>query len=602
MECSRYILPVRFFYLNKVYQGSERMSTYKLVTIDQRFLAETVARTGQERILQKSTRSYVGLYDEKENWYIPLRANLSPKKPKGTFFPTPFKTENPHFKNPGLDFQYALFAPQEAVLEIRNTLPTEQKKFIEKHQQEIKNKFSQYILSIEHLNKKSLPYLVAAAPLFPEGIEKIKKQNLKERTVYKKMDKNIHENNYNNQRKNQYQVKKKFVKIPTEAKIAARNTSILAYAASNGIDLVQKSHDAYRVAGTKIEISKRKNVFSDWSSTPRNNRNHSGGVVNFAMYMEDIEYYEAVQRVLEVEGSGSLDIANQKREPFEMPQIFSESFEKARNYLVNERKIDSSIVDTLHDNGLIKQTRNGEVAFIWAEGAKDVGLFLRGTEKIQYIETIFDAIDEQTGDDVSPWVLKSPGQKGRALASGIATTREAAQEALEQAKSEQNQFVKRIWRNSGNGEGHGFNFIQGTQLPEDAPSTIVFTEAAIDAISYHELYRENFSNTRVVYQSLEGRKESVALRSIERFEKRFNKKPDNIIIALDNDKAGNETSMSLKKQFDAQGLNNKREIPKGKNLPKDWNEQLKYQKSNLLASDRNLNLKQAKANSQRKSI
>lgn len=577
MECSRYILPVRFSYLNTVYQGKEMMSNYKLVTIDQRFLAETVARTGQERILQKGTRSYVGLYDEKENWYIPLRANLSLKKPKGTFFPTPFKTDNPHFKNPGLDFQYALFVPQESILEIKNTLPNEQKKFIEEHKEEIKNKFSQYILSIEHLNKKSFPYLVAAAPLFPEGIEKIKNENIKEVTVDKEMDKNKYSNQHKSQHKNQYQVKKKFVKIPTESKIAARNTSILAYAASNGIDLDQKSHDAYRVRGTKIEISKRKNVFSDWSSTHRNSRNHSGGVVNFAMYMEDIDYTEAVQRVLEVEGSGSLDIASQEREDFEMPHIFSESFQEARDYLTNERKIDSEIIDTLHGADLIKQTHNGEVGFVWANGGEDIGLTLQGTEKIKYIETVFEAIDEVTDKTVYPWLLKSPGQKEGCLAKGISPSREEAKEALTLEREQQRQFVKRIWRNSGNGEGHGFNFCQGVNLKKDAPIIVTLQEAAIDSISYQELFGQKFQDSRVIFQSMEGLKENIAINSLRRVEEKYGKKADMVIIATDNDKAGNEKALHLKEILENDGYVVKRHSP---THGKDWNEQLKYQKSN----------------------
>ncbi|MCJ7969464.1 MAG: hypothetical protein MUW51_11310 [Lactococcus lactis] len=61
------------------------MSNYKLVTINPKFIAETVARTGSEELMDKATRSYVGLYDENTNWYIPLRANLGKKKPIGTF-------------------------------------------------------------------------------------------------------------------------------------------------------------------------------------------------------------------------------------------------------------------------------------------------------------------------------------------------------------------------------------------------------------------------------------------------------------------------------------------------------------------------------------
>lgn len=84
---------------------------YKLVTLDQRFIAETIARTGSEQLLDKLTRSYVGLYDNQESWYLPLRANIGKNKPPGFFFETPFPTDNPHFKRPGIDFEKALFVP-----------------------------------------------------------------------------------------------------------------------------------------------------------------------------------------------------------------------------------------------------------------------------------------------------------------------------------------------------------------------------------------------------------------------------------------------------------------------------------------------------------
>ena len=87
------------------------MTTYKLVTIDQRFTAETIARTGSEQLLEKAMRSFVGLYNEEESWYIPLRANLGKKKKDTAIFKTPFPTTNPHFKNPGLDFEKAVYVP-----------------------------------------------------------------------------------------------------------------------------------------------------------------------------------------------------------------------------------------------------------------------------------------------------------------------------------------------------------------------------------------------------------------------------------------------------------------------------------------------------------
>ena len=150
------------------------MTTYKLVTIDQRFTAETIARTGSEQLLEKAMRSFVGLYNEEESWYIPLRANLGKKKKDTAIFKTPFPTTNPHFKNPGLDFEKAVYVPNHYVMEIQNTLPEEQSKLIFENQEVIRNKFEDYVLSVDSMEKDNNNYLFSTVPLFPEGIEKIK--------------------------------------------------------------------------------------------------------------------------------------------------------------------------------------------------------------------------------------------------------------------------------------------------------------------------------------------------------------------------------------------------------------------------------------------
>lgn len=150
------------------------MTTYKLVTIDQRFTAETIARTGSEQLLEKAMRSFVGLYNEEESWYIPLRANLGKKKKDTAIFKTPFPTTNPHFKNPGLDFEKAVYVPGHYVMEIKNTLPEEQSKLIFENQEVIRNKFEDYVLSVDSMEKDNNNYLFSTVPLFPEGIEKIK--------------------------------------------------------------------------------------------------------------------------------------------------------------------------------------------------------------------------------------------------------------------------------------------------------------------------------------------------------------------------------------------------------------------------------------------
>lgn len=89
------------------------MSRYKLAYIDTSFIVETIARTGIEQLLTKNNRPYVGIYDSVNNWYIPLRSNIGFKKPIGSYYLTPFETNNLHFVNPGLDFQKSLFVPSE---------------------------------------------------------------------------------------------------------------------------------------------------------------------------------------------------------------------------------------------------------------------------------------------------------------------------------------------------------------------------------------------------------------------------------------------------------------------------------------------------------
>lgn len=148
-----------------------------LVTIKETAIAEIVAATGSEQLIDKATRrNFVGLYDERTNWYIPLRANLGKKKPQGAVFDTPFKTNNPHFKRPGLDFQKAIYLEKDGVLPIRNTLPKEQSEFLEAHQADVKTAFERYILKVANHEMSDNQYFMSTPSLFPKGIEKIRQQ------------------------------------------------------------------------------------------------------------------------------------------------------------------------------------------------------------------------------------------------------------------------------------------------------------------------------------------------------------------------------------------------------------------------------------------
>lgn len=151
------------------------MSRYRLAYIDTSFIVETIAHTGTEELLTKDNRPYIGLYDAENNWYIPLRANIGRRKPKTACYRTPFTTNNPHFVDPGLDFEKSLFVPSDSVIEIRNTLPREQAQFIESHLDDIQQKFESYVLSVDRLDHNSPSYLFSTIALFPEGVEHLKR-------------------------------------------------------------------------------------------------------------------------------------------------------------------------------------------------------------------------------------------------------------------------------------------------------------------------------------------------------------------------------------------------------------------------------------------
>ena len=135
------------------------MNRYKLVTVDLAFFEQLYLKTGSSQLLKKASRSFVGLYDEKENWYIPIRANLGNKKPNYAYFPTPFQTTNPHFKKPGLDFEKAIYLPEKYVNEINNTMPLDQANFIQHNQDKIKEAFENYVLKVDKMNKNSKEFI-----------------------------------------------------------------------------------------------------------------------------------------------------------------------------------------------------------------------------------------------------------------------------------------------------------------------------------------------------------------------------------------------------------------------------------------------------------
>lgn len=153
----------------------------QLAFIKPNYIAEVIAATGSEELMQKVERPYVGMYDKNLKWFVPLRSNISKHHPKKSQWLTPFQTTNLHFKNPGLDFQKAVFVPDEKDVEvIKNTLPVEQWKYITQHSSEINSAFTDYVLWVDQKPDDNFDKKWSTVPLFPEGIQSIREQLIEE--------------------------------------------------------------------------------------------------------------------------------------------------------------------------------------------------------------------------------------------------------------------------------------------------------------------------------------------------------------------------------------------------------------------------------------
>lgn len=147
--------------------------------LNPKFLAEEMARTGSYQFDLKANRLYVGIYDQKTGWFIPLEGRLSPRAPRDGVFETPFPNHNPHFKKPGLNLQKAIFIEKEsALIEIDNTLPEAQYEFIQRHLDQIEAQLRSYTKRIIQLPNRHPNLTMSTVPFYPRGIEKLLQQRV----------------------------------------------------------------------------------------------------------------------------------------------------------------------------------------------------------------------------------------------------------------------------------------------------------------------------------------------------------------------------------------------------------------------------------------
>lgn len=262
-------------------------------------------------------------------------------------------------------------------------------------------------------------------------------------------------------------------KITSAMITKAKQVSILDIAAQNGVRLIRQDSQYYKWdQHDALVVDTKANMYT-W-----NGHDRGGDAIMFAQKIAGLGDFKTVVRYLARGGLKHVEVQEKVREPFSYYLKDSKSFNKARNYLVNERKLSQKLIDSLHQVGLIRQDKYGRAIFVWRSGDKNVGATIQGT-------------------------------------------------TTDKDKFGKHGAVKKIARNS---EQHfGFNFNVGT------PEKLVIFEAPIDALSFMTV-NPRVTNTMVF--AMDGVKQASAVNAIAYFYKQTGKLPEKIGIGVDNDVAG----------------------------------------------------------------
>lgn len=256
----------------------------------------------------------------------------------------------------------------------------------------------------------------------------------------------------------------------------ARQVDILAVAEAYGMHLTKDSRDQYRDADNhSMVFTPSKNTFYE------NNGNFGGDPITFAQKVMGIDSFKEAVNYLVNGDYGKVDITNQEKQPFQYDASKEvKHFDKARNYLVNERCIHPDLVDALHEKGYIRQDKRNNVLFLWNEKGRIVGCAEQGTVK-----------------------MKQP-INGR-------------------------DHWKAIQKNSESYNGYAFNFSNGE------PKHLKFFESDIDALSYASIHGLE-KDTQ--YVAMDGLKDNVVAHYAQEAMQKTHHHVESIQLCVDNDEAG----------------------------------------------------------------
>lgn len=167
--------------------------------------------------------------------------------------------------------------------------------------------------------------------------------------------------------------------------VKAKNVDIVSFCQSVGYDLVQERGKGTQYRGVDHGSLV---VFQDTNSFRWFKEGISGDAVHFVKLFFDKTTREATDLLIETAENADFKerkpIEKKPEEPFRYVYKHDRSTEKVEKYLIENRKIHPSIVQTLIKKGLIRQsTYKGEsdCLFVWGKSGKRVGVSIQGIER-----------------------------------------------------------------------------------------------------------------------------------------------------------------------------------------------------------------------------
>lgn len=302
----------------------------------------------------------------------------------------------------------------------------------------------------------------------------------------------------------------------------AKNVSIKELMESSGYVLNKEGRHYYSLAEhDSFKIHARDNKWY-WNSRGR------GGVGGITLLRDEElfnrNFRDAVielntEEAQRLQGNFSKSPLNKEREPYHFPkEEMKDDTGKVKQYLVEERKLNETIVNTLINKGLIRQDQRNNVVYPWAKNGEILGHNLEGTYQ-----------------------------------------------------SEDKERFKQVNSLGDNVEGFSFQTGQG-----EVKNHFYF-ESEVDAMSYVTL---NGLTENSKYISMRGvNNEELLIRELVDHVKKYDRTP-NIVYAVDNDKAGKnflerEVINARREDFKGQEIKYFVASPPHNEGIKDWNDLLK---------------------------